>query len=158
MMKTSPACLDPRFQRLKPAVQLADLGACLHQPLLDQRYHSFLKKSNRKGKVCTIKKVIYTFTTARSTVGLSYHRRQGRRPYSPQAGVTRPGLIAGALGPSVVSLNMNKTSSSLQPSPVSPGGGDQAQWYHPASPSSESGECLRHVGCYLVECVWGSRP
>ena len=54
-MKTSPACLDPRFQRLKPAVQLADLGACLHQPLLDQRYHS-LKKSNRK--VCATKKVI----------------------------------------------------------------------------------------------------
>jgi len=49
-----------------------------------------------------------------ATVGLSYHRRQGSRPYSLQAGVTRPGLIAGALGPSVVSLNTNKTSSSFR--------------------------------------------
>ena len=40
-----------------------------------------------------------------------------------------------------------------QPGLVSPGGGDQAQWYHPASLSSESGESLRHVGCYSAECV-----
>ena len=31
---------------------------------------------------------------------------------------------------------------------MSPGDGDQAQRHHPASLSSESGESLRHVGCY----------
>jgi hypothetical protein len=36
MMNTSPACLDPCFQRLKPAVKFVDIGACLHQPLLHQ--------------------------------------------------------------------------------------------------------------------------
>ena len=45
-----------------------------------------------------------------------------------------------------------------QPGLVSPGGGDQAQQYHPPSPLSESGESLRHVGCYSAKCVWGSRP
>jgi hypothetical protein len=35
-----------------------------------------------------------------------------------------------------------------QPGLVSPGGGEQAQRHHPASISSESGESLRHVGCY----------
>ena len=44
-----------------------------------------------------------------------------------------------------------------QPGLVSPGGGDQAQRYRPASLSSESGESLRHVGCYSVKCVLGSR-
>ena len=38
-----------------------------------------------------------------------------------------------------------------QPGLVSPGGSDQAQRYHPASLSSESGESLRHVGCYSVK-------
>ena len=45
-----------------------------------------------------------------------------------------------------------------QPGLVAPGSGDQAQWYHPASLSSESGESLRHVGCCPAECVRGSRP
>jgi hypothetical protein len=49
----------------------------------------------------------------------------------------RPGLTAGALGPSIVSLNANKSTSSS---------------------SSESGESLRHVGCYSAKCVWESRP
>jgi hypothetical protein len=38
-----------------------------------------------------------------------------------------------------------------QPGLVSPGGGDQAQWYHAASLLSESGEILRHFGCYPVK-------
>jgi hypothetical protein len=37
---------------------------------------------------------------------------------------------------------------STQPGPVSPGGGEQAQMHKQASLSSESGESLRHVGCY----------
>jgi hypothetical protein len=45
-----------------------------------------------------------------------------------------------------------------QPGLVSPGGGEQAQRHHPASLSSESGESLRHVGCYSAKGVWGSRP
>jgi hypothetical protein len=35
-----------------------------------------------------------------------------------------------------------------QPVLVSPGGSDQAQRYHLASLSSESGESLRHIVCY----------
>jgi hypothetical protein len=42
-----------------------------------------------------------------SKVGCSYHLRQGSSPHSRQAGVMRPGLTAGALGPSTVSLNTN---------------------------------------------------
>jgi hypothetical protein len=38
-------------------------------------------------------------TAKMSNVGLSYYRRQGSSPHTRQAGVTRPGLIAGALGP-----------------------------------------------------------
>ena len=38
-----------------------------------------------------------------------YNRRQRSSPHSRQAGVTRRGLIAGALGPSIVSLNTNKS-------------------------------------------------
>ena len=34
---------------------------------------------------------------------------------------------------------------STQPGLVSPGGSEQAQWYHPVSLSSESGESLRHM-------------
>ena len=33
---------------------------------------------------------------------------EGSSPHSRQAGATRPGLIAGALGPSIVSLNTQK--------------------------------------------------
>jgi hypothetical protein len=40
---------------------------------------------------------------------------------------------------------------------VSPGGGEQVQLHHPASLSSESGESLRHVGCYSAKGRWGSR-
>ncbi len=43
-----------------------------------------------------------------------------------------------------------------QPGLVSPAGGKQAQWYHSASLSSESGESLRHVRCYSAECVGGT--
>jgi len=46
-----------------------------------------------------------------------------------------------------------------QPDLVSPDCVDQAQWYHPARLSSESGESLlRHVCCYAAERVRGSRP
>ena len=37
-----------------------------------------------------------------------------------------------------------------QPGLVSPGGGDQAQWCHPASLASESGESLRHMDATLA--------
>jgi hypothetical protein len=50
-------------------------------------------------------------------VGLSYHRRQGSSPRSRQAPVTRPGLTAGALGPSIVSLH---TKNPLAPPPLPP--------------------------------------
>jgi hypothetical protein len=43
----------------------------------------------------------------------------------------------------------------MQPGTVSPGGDYQAQWYHLMSFLSESGESLRHVGCYSAKCVWG---
>jgi hypothetical protein len=39
---------------------------------------------------------------------------------------------------------------------VRSGAESQAQWYHSASLSSESGESLRHVGCYPAECVSGT--
>jgi hypothetical protein len=38
-----------------------------------------------------------------------------------------------------------------QPGLVSPAVSDQAQRYHPASLSSESGESLGHVGGYVVK-------
>ena len=37
-----------------------------------------------------------------------------------------------------------------QPGLVSPGSGDQAQWCHPASLASESGESLRHMDATLA--------
>jgi len=43
-------------------------------------------------------------------------------------------------------MSLNRTT---QPGPVSPGGGEQAcQRHKQVSHSSESGESLRHVGCY----------
>jgi hypothetical protein len=46
-------------------------------------------------------------------------------------------------------MSLNRAT---QPGPVTfsvpPDGGEQAQRHKPASLSSESGESLRHVGCY----------
>jgi len=47
--------------------------------------------------------------------------------------------------PRELAMSLNRAT---QPGPVSPGGGEQAQRHKPASLSSESGESLRHVGCY----------
>ena len=49
---------------------------------------------------------------------------------------------------------MGMKKSAVFPDVVSPGGGDQAQRYLPASLSSESGESLRHVDCYSAKFVW----
>jgi hypothetical protein len=42
-------------------------------------------------------------------------------------------------------------TDATQPGLLSPGGSDQPRRFHPASLSSESGESLRHVGCYSVK-------
>jgi hypothetical protein len=68
--------------------------------------------------------------------------------------VTRSPCAGAALDPPLwivpnkalsLSLSLAKLlNRATQPVLVSPGGGDQAQWYHLASLSSESGERLRH--------------
>ena len=48
-----------------------------------------------------------------------------------------------------LAMSLNRAT---QPGPVSPGGVEQAQRHKPASLSSQSGESLRHVGCYPTVC------
>jgi hypothetical protein len=52
-------------------------------------------------------------------------------------------------------------TGSTQPGLASPGGSEQAQRYHPASLSSESGESLRHTpyyGCYSLKHTRNGDP
>jgi hypothetical protein len=72
---------------------------------------------------------------------------------TPAAGAEPPGVV---VEPRDVSEAPR--TRAVQPGLVSPDGSDQAQRHHPASLSSESGECLRHVGYHSVKCVRGSRP
>ena len=88
-------------------------------------------------------------TAKTSKVGLSYHRRQGSSPHSllsdaPWLNRRRP-----ALGPCIVSLNMNKSSSSSSSSigdlEPTQGGAGWGLW---AIPSTESDPQPPQMSCF----------
>ena len=59
----------------------------------------------------------------------------------------RPLIFFGPVQTGLLRELAKSLTRAMQLGLVSPGGSDQAQWYHPASLSSESGESLRPVGC-----------
>ena len=65
----------------------------------------------------------------------------------PRDGVQDPSLFFKPVADCLQRELAKLLTGDAQPGLVSPVCGEQAQWYHPASLSSESGESLRHVGC-----------